>query len=133
MCLVFLLYIYIYIYIYTLLTPIQIVESNVELNTLKVMVKKAVSFFYLKDPSSDARTLQLLDGLSNRCQEVILTNMKQSTSLTLRILKSLYPRADLDAAGDGFAVTCNGEEALKLMDSTLTTDCIVDMVPVDMS
>jgi hypothetical protein len=60
--------------------------------------------------------------------------MKQVASLTLRILKSLYPRADLDAAGDGFTMTCTGEEALRLVeDSALTADRIVDMVPIDMS
>jgi hypothetical protein len=132
-----LLYIYIYIssiYIYILLTLIQIAESDVELNTLKAMVKKAVLLFYPKDPSSDVQTPQLLDGLPNRCLEVILANMKQAASLTLGILKSLYPRADLDAAGDGFATTCTDEEALKLMeDSALTANHIVDMVPIDMS
>jgi hypothetical protein len=98
------------------------------------MVKKVVSFFYPKDPSSDTRTPQLLDGLLNRFREVILANMKQVESLTLGILKSLYPRADLDAVGDGFAVTCISEEALKLMeDSALIADRIIDMVPVDMS
>jgi hypothetical protein len=55
------------------------------------MVKKAISFFYPKDFSSDAQASQLLDGLPNRCQEVILANMKQAVSLTLGILKSLYP------------------------------------------
>jgi hypothetical protein len=60
--------------------------------------------------------------------------MKQVASLTLRILKSLYPRADLDAAGDGFTMTCTSEEALRLVeDSALTADRIVDMVPIDMS
>jgi hypothetical protein len=98
------------------------------------MVKKVVSFFYPKDPSLDTRTPQLLDGLLNRFREVILANMKQVESLTLGILKSLYPRADLDAVGDGFAVTCISEENLKLMeDSALIADRIVDMVPVDMS
>jgi hypothetical protein len=52
--------------------------------------------------------------------------MKQTSCLTLRILKSLYPRADLDTAGEGFAVTSASEEALKLVeDSTLTADRIV--------
>jgi hypothetical protein len=107
-----------------LLTPIQIVDA--ELNNLKMMVKKVVLFFYPKEPSSDARTPQLLDGLPNRCREVILANMKQTSCLTLRILKSLYPRADLDTAGEGFAVTSASEEALKLVeDSTLTADRIV--------
>jgi hypothetical protein len=128
MCLVFLLNIYI------LLTPIRITESDVELNTLKVMVKKAVSFFYPKDPSSDAQTPQLINVLPNRCRDINLANMKQAVSLTLSILKSLYPRADLDVAGDGFVMTCTGEESLKLVkDSGFTADCIIDMVHIYMS
>jgi hypothetical protein len=58
--------------------------------------------------------------------------MKQTTSLTLGILKSLYPRADLDIAGDDFVMTCTDEETLKLVgDSALTADRIVDVVPID--
>jgi hypothetical protein len=57
--------------------------------------------------------------------------MKQAVSLTLGILKSLYPRVDLDVAGDGFAATYTDEEGLKLVkDSTLTVDRIVKMVLV---
>jgi hypothetical protein len=60
--------------------------------------------------------------------------MKQSMSLTLRILKSLYPRVDLDAAGEGFAATSSDDEALKLVeDSTVMEEHIVDMLLVDMS
>jgi hypothetical protein len=41
---------------------------------------------------------------------------------------------DLDAASDGFAATCAGEEALKPMeDSALTANRIVDMVRIDIS
>jgi hypothetical protein len=54
-------------------------------------------------------------------------------SLTLRILKSLYPRADLNTTGEGFAVTCSDEEALKLVeDSAMTAGHVVDMLGVDM-
>jgi hypothetical protein len=60
--------------------------------------------------------------------------MKQSTSLTLSILKSVYPRADLDVAGEGFATTCSDEEALKLIqDSVVMAGHILDMHGVDMS
>jgi hypothetical protein len=60
--------------------------------------------------------------------------MRQSASLTLGILKSLYPRADLDAAGEGFAATCSNEEALKLVeDSVVMAGQIVDMLGIDMS
>jgi hypothetical protein len=55
-------------------------------------------------------------------------------SLTLGILKSLYPRADLDVADDGFVATYTNEEGLKcVQDSALTAGRIVDMVPVHMS
>jgi hypothetical protein len=54
--------------------------------------------------------------------------------MTLKILKSLYPRADLDAAGEGFTVTCSDEEALNLIeDSTVMAGQVVDIVGVDMS
>jgi hypothetical protein len=44
---------------------------------MKVMVKKAVMFFYLKASSSDVRAPQLLDGLPNWFKEVIVANMKR--------------------------------------------------------
>jgi hypothetical protein len=60
--------------------------------------------------------------------------MQQSASLTIGILKSLYPRADLDIAGEGFTVTCSYEEALKLVeDSAVTARQIVDMLGIDIS
>jgi hypothetical protein len=60
--------------------------------------------------------------------------MRQSASLTLGILKSLYPQADLDVAGEGIAVSCIDEEALKLVkDSAKTTGQDVDMLGVNMS
>jgi hypothetical protein len=47
---------------------------------------------------------------------------------------SLNPRADLDAAGEGFTVICSDEEALKLIeDSAMTAGQIIDMLGVDMS
>jgi hypothetical protein len=60
--------------------------------------------------------------------------MKQSASLALGILKSLYPRANLDEVGKGFVATCTDEEALKLVeDSAVMAGHIVDMLPIDMS
>jgi hypothetical protein len=97
-------------------------------------VGNPVAFFYPGESSSEARTPQMLDSLPMRSREIVLANMRQSTSLTLRILMSLYPRADLDAAGEGFAVTCSDEEALKLVeDSVVTAGHVVDMLGVDMS
>jgi hypothetical protein len=76
----------------------------------------------------------MLDNLPSRSREIILANMRQSVSLTLGILKSLYPWADLEVAGEGFAVTCSDDEALKLVgDSGKTAEQVVDMLGVDMS
>jgi hypothetical protein len=47
---------------------------------------------------------------------------------------SLYPRADLDAAGEGFVAICSDEVALKLIeDSSMMAGHVVDMLGVDMS
>jgi hypothetical protein len=60
--------------------------------------------------------------------------MRQLVSLTLIILMSLYLRANLDAAGQGFTATCNNKEGLKLAeDSIVTAGHIVNMLQVDMS
>jgi hypothetical protein len=70
----------------------------------------------------------------NQSREIILMNMRQSVSLTPGILMSLYPWADLDAAGEGFAATCTNEEDLKLVeDSAVTARQVIDMLGVDMS
>jgi hypothetical protein len=75
----------------SLLTLLQLIDVDVKLNILKAMVEKTVAFFYPNDSSIADRAPQLLDGLLIRSQEIILTNMKHSTSLMLGILKSLYP------------------------------------------
>jgi hypothetical protein len=55
------------------------------------MVDNAVAFFYLGESSSEACSPQMLDSLLMKSREVILANMRQSASLTLRILKSIPP------------------------------------------
>jgi hypothetical protein len=76
----------------------------------------------------------MLDSLPSRSREIIHTNMKQTTSLTLRILMSQYQRVDLDMVGEGIKVTYSDEEALKLVeDSAMMAGDIVDMLPVGMS
>jgi hypothetical protein len=98
------------------------------------MVGNIVAFFYPGESPSDVCATQMLDSLPTRSREIILANMRKSVSLTLRILKSLYPRAELDAAGEGFAMTCSDEEALKLVeDSAVTAGQIIDMLGIDMS
>jgi hypothetical protein len=72
------------------LTPLQLTESDADLNTLKVMVDNAVAFFYPGESSFGVCAPQMLDSLLTRSREIILANMRQSVSLTLRILKSRY-------------------------------------------
>jgi hypothetical protein len=60
----------------------------------------------------------MLDSMLTRSQEIIHTNMRQYVSLTLEILMSLYPQADLDAASEGFTVTCSDKESLKLIEDS---------------
>jgi hypothetical protein len=60
--------------------------------------------------------------------------MRQAASLTLGILKSLYLRANFDMAGEGFAMTCSDEEALKLVeDYVVIVEHVVDMLGIDLS
>jgi hypothetical protein len=98
------------------------------------MVENAIAFFYPVESSTGTRAPQMLDNLPLRLWEISLANMKQSASLTLGILKSLYPRANLNVTSEGFATTCSDEEALKLIeDSAVIAGHIVDMLSVDMS
>jgi hypothetical protein len=78
-------------------------------------VENATSFFYPGEASTSSRAPQMLDNLPTRSREITLANMKQSVSLTLGILKSLYPLANLDAAGEGFVATCSDDDTLKLV------------------
>jgi hypothetical protein len=82
------------------------------------MVDNAVAVFYPGESSFRAHAPHMLDSLPTRSWEIILTNMRQSVSLTHGSLKSIYLQADLDAAGEGFTVTCSDEEAIKLIEDS---------------
>jgi hypothetical protein len=98
------------------------------------MVENSITFFYLGESSTATCAPQMLDSLPTRSREIILTNMKQLASLTLRILKSLYLRTDLDTTCEVFTATYSDDEALKLVEnSAMTVKRIVNMLPVDMS
>jgi hypothetical protein len=96
--------------------------------------KTPIMFFYPGESSTRTRAPHMLDSLPSRSWEIIHTNIKQTTSLTLKILKSQYQRVDLDMVGEGIKVTYSDEEALKLVeDSAMMVGDIVDMLPVGMS
>jgi hypothetical protein len=98
------------------------------------MVENVVAYFYPEDSDSVARAPTLLDMLLTHSRKVILSNMRKAPSLTLRILMSLYPQADLGAEGEGFTATCSEDEANKLVeDCTMTVTQVIEMLPIDMS
>jgi hypothetical protein len=60
--------------------------------------------------------------------------MKKASSLALGILKFLYPKAILDATGEGFTVTCSEEEATDLVQNFIeTVTWVIEMIPIDVS
>jgi hypothetical protein len=72
---------------------------------------------------------ELLDSLLTRSRELVHSSMQKASSLPLGMLKSLYPKADLGVAGEGFAATCTEAEATALVKSFLETATrIVDMI-----
>ena len=53
----------------------------------------------------------------------------RASSLTLGILKSMYPRANLDIAGEGFAKDCDPTRASQLVkDSAAAATEIIEMI-----
>jgi hypothetical protein len=98
------------------------------------MVDNTVAYFYPDDTASADRAPPLLDRLPTRSHEVILSHMRKASSLTLGILKSLYPRADLDMVGEGFTATYSEDEANKLVeDSAVAASQVMEMIPIDMT
>jgi hypothetical protein len=105
-----------------------------KLRTLKALAQNMVDYFYPQDSDTTPRAPELLDMLSTRSREIILSNMRKASNLTLRILMSLYPKADLGAAGEGFAATCMEDEATDLVQGFLEIATqIIEMIPIDMS
>jgi hypothetical protein len=86
------------------LTPF-FAAAEAELKALTTMVENIVEYFYPKHADAKQRAPELMDALPTRSREIIKMNMLKALSLTLAILKSLYPRVDLVAVGEGFC--CN--------------------------
>jgi hypothetical protein len=101
---------------------------------LKAVAENVVAYFHPQDSDMASRTLELLDMLPTRSWEVITSNMRKASSLTLGILKSLYPKADLDATDEGFTATSSEGEATNLVQSFIETATrVTEMIPIDMS
>jgi len=67
----------------------------------------------------------------DKTRELMKKRMLKASSLTLGILKSLYPRADLDVAREGFAKDCDPGRASKLVkDSIAAATEIIEMIKI---
>jgi hypothetical protein len=69
--------------------------------------------------------------VSDKSWELIKKQMLMASSLTLGVLKSLYPHANLDVAGEGFAKDCDQAQAAQLIgDSLQAAAQIFDMIKI---
>ena len=74
---------------------------------------------------------ELLIAVTDKTRELMKKRMLRASSLTLGILKSLYPRADLDVAKEGFARDCDQARASKLVkDSVAAATEIIEMIQI---
>jgi hypothetical protein len=104
-------------------------ESVAELKALKTIAENVVPYFYPQDSEITRRAPQLLDSLPTRSQDseitrrapqlldslptrsrgLVQSSMPKASSLSLGIVKYLYPDAELELASEGFAATCSNE------------------------
>ena len=69
--------------------------------------------------------------MPDKAQELMKKRMLRASSLTLGMLKSLYPRAKLDVAGEGFAKDCEPAQASQLVkDSVAAATEIIEMIKI---
>jgi hypothetical protein len=60
--------------------------------------------------------------------------MRKVSSLTLKFLKSLYPKADLGSGDEGVTATCSKKDDADLVQSFLEMATrVIDMIPIDVS
>jgi hypothetical protein len=64
-----------------------------------MMVENVVAYFYPEDSDLTVRAPALLDKLPTHSRDIVISNMRKESSLTLRILKSLYPWGRLEHGG----------------------------------
>ena len=70
-------------------------------------------------------------AVPDKTRELMKKRMLRASSLTLGILKSLYPRANLDVAGEGFAKDCEPAQASQLVkDSIAAATEIIEMIKI---
>ena len=69
--------------------------------------------------------------MPDKTRELMKKRMLRASSLTPGILKSLYPRANLDVAGEGFAKDYKSAQASQLVkDSVTAATEIIEMIKI---
>jgi hypothetical protein len=69
--------------------------------------------------------------VSDKSRELIKKQILMASSLTLGVLKSLYPHANLDVVGEGFTKDCDQAQAAQLIkDSLQAAAQIIDMINI---
>jgi hypothetical protein len=98
------------------------------------VTENAGAYFFPQDSAIASRTPELLDMLPTQSREVIVSIMRKASSQSLNVLKSLYPKADLDAMGECFIARCSEEEAKDLVQSFLENMTrVIEMIMIDIS
>ena len=84
---------------------------------MKQITRSTLGYFYPEAELSDSEVPRLLDSLPGRVRGYIKTALVKADSLTLGILKSLYPKASLYVVADGWAADISLEKADKTVRS----------------
>ena len=93
--------------------------------------RKVVSYFYSGQAHTASQLPELLTTVPEKTRELMKKRMLRASSLTLGILKSLYPRANLDIAGEGFAKNCEPMQASQLVkDSVAAATEFIEMIKI---
>jgi hypothetical protein len=103
--------------------------AELELSSLRTAAEKVVSYFYSDQAHAASQVPELLSAAPDKARELMKKKMLRASSLTLGVLKSLYPRANFDIAGEGFAKDCEPARAAQLVkDSVAAATEIIEMI-----
>ena len=105
--------------------------AELELSSLRTAAEKVVSYFHSGQAHTASQVPKLLAAVPNKTRELMKKRMLKASSLTLGILKSLYPHANLDVAGEGFAKDCEPARASQLVkDSVTAATEIIEIIQI---
>jgi hypothetical protein len=117
------------VYLWSSHLGLLLAAAQLEATSLATAASKVVGRFYPDQPHPSSQLPELLSAVPEKAKEQSKKEAIKASSLTLGILKSLYPRADLDVAKEGFAKGCTSARAMELVkDSIEAATSIVEML-----